>query len=401
MSGLSVDPAGAASGRAGGGGPDGSTLETVVVDHLAALEGLRAGWDALAVANRLPYCAPDWMLAWWRAAERPGASLRALAALEGDRLVGIAPFYVSRRRGGPARYSLLAAAASPRIEPLAARGRVDEVAAAFASALAGLDPAPDLIAFDGIPASSPWPALLARSWPAHRPTRVSVERSRPAPTAALRDLTFDGWLAAKSRNFRGQMRRAQRDLDGRGGRFRISGPDEVERDLEAFARLHHARWDPKGGSSALTPEVERMLPDAARELASGERFRLWCMDIGGEVVCAHLHLVAGGEVAWWLGGFDDAWASIHPSLQALATAIEDGMRRGEDRFDLGSGAQPFKYRFADAEDRLDWIRLYPPSGRRPLTLAAQAPAAVRRRISARLSKRLKERLRPAAARLPR
>jgi CelD/BcsL family acetyltransferase involved in cellulose biosynthesis len=110
--------------------------------------------------------------------------------------------------------------------------------------------------------------------------------------------------------------------------------------------------------------------------------------------------VGGGEVAWWLGGFDDAWASIHPSLQALATAIEDGMRRGEDRFDLGSGAQPFKYRFADAEDRLDWIRLYPPAGRRPLTLAAQAPAAVRRRISVRLSKRLKERLRPAAPRLP-
>lgn len=373
-------------------------LETVVVEELAGLDGLRAEWDELAVANRRPYCAPAWMVAWWQAADRPGAELRVLAAFDRGRLVGVAPFYVTSRPGRAARYRLLAAEASPRVEPLAAPGRRGAVAAAFAVALAHADPVPDVLAFDGIPAASPWPRLLADAWPSPGNTRVSVERSRPAPTAALRGITFEGWLASRSRNFRSQIRRARRDLEAVGGHFRVSGSDDVERDLAAFARLHHARWNPRGGSDALSTEVERMLPRVAHELAADERFRLWCMEVDGEVVCAHLHLVAGGEVAWWLGGFDDRFASLHPSLLALTVAIENGIARGEQRFDLGSGGQPFKYRFSDAEDRLDWVTLLPPMRRRALTLLERAPERMRARAAGVFSKRLKEQVRSVTRR---
>lgn len=387
MRGLTDAGSSAAQAESGG-------LQASVAESAGELDRITAAWDALAVSRGLPYCAPAWTLSWWRRADRDDAGLRVVAVRERSRLVGLAPFFFRRRPHGPARYRLLAAGVSSRVEPLAAAGREPEVAAALAAALAATEPRPDVVSFEGVRSASLWPQLIARAWPATRATGVVLERSRPAPTTALRGATFEDWLSARSRNFRGQIRRGRRDLEAAGGRFRISRPDELERDLATFARLHHGRWAHRGGSSALSPPVERMLLDAGRAL-SEDRFRLWCLDLEGETVCTHLHLAAGGELAWWLGGFNHRWARLAPSLQALATAIEDGIARGERRFDLGSGGQPFKYRFADGEDRLDWVTLLPPSPRRALTRAGRVPARARRVVADRFSKELKTRVRTA------
>nr|MBA3305256.1 hypothetical protein [Thermoleophilaceae bacterium] len=112
-----------------------STVRSVLIEDLAELEAYGASWDALAVKLGRPYCAPAWMLAWLRHAE-PRAKLRTVVALDGERMVGIAPFYVTRNRLGVGRYSLLAAASCSPVEPLAEPGREREAAAAFASCLA-------------------------------------------------------------------------------------------------------------------------------------------------------------------------------------------------------------------------------------------------------------------------
>ena len=53
-----------------------------------------------------------------------------------------------------------------------------------------------------------------------------------------------------------------------------STPAEIEQDIGAFIRLHHARWDPRGGSDALDEGVERMLHEIAQELVASGRLRL-------------------------------------------------------------------------------------------------------------------------------
>jgi CelD/BcsL family acetyltransferase involved in cellulose biosynthesis len=351
----------------------------LVVDT-ARLESLKREWDELAVQCSRPYCSPAWMLPWWRHMAPEGALLRVAASFDGERLVGLAPFWAQPRGPAPTRYRTLSAQTAEPQEILAAPDYVDEVAAVSAAVLAGASPRPAMLHFDRIAASSAWPERLRASWPGRR--RPALQRSHPTPAPALRleHENFESWLASKSGNFRQQIRRSRRRLEQSGGRFRISSGEELLRDMEAFTRLHNARWDHRGGSIALIGGTREMLLDVARELLPLERYRLWCLDLEGETISAHLFVAAGDEIAYWLGGFDDRFARDRPGLITLVAAIEDALERGERRVDLGPGAQDYKYRLANSEETHEFVTLVPPGIRQPLARGELAGRRIARTL---------------------
>jgi CelD/BcsL family acetyltransferase involved in cellulose biosynthesis len=321
--------------------------EAQLLDSVAALEQHVRAWDALAVARGRPYCAPGWMLSWLRAAAPRGAALRACVLRDGAELVGIAPFWTV---AGSGRYALLAERSAYPLEPLSVDGREADTAEAFAGLLA--EAGPREIVLTGLPSDSPWPSLLARHWPAS----ITCSREEPVPTLALRHTGMEAWLDTKSRNFRQQLSRGRRQLEEAGARFRIATQAELDRDIDSLARLHHARWNAKGGSRALDAPRETMLKLAGRALGV-ERFRLLSIDVDGEPISAHLFVRAGATRAYWLGGFDERWEACRPSMQVLAAAVEDAIECRDDRFELGPGGQHYKYRLADAEDAVAWVTL--------------------------------------------
>ncbi len=352
-------------------------------------------WDALAVRSSRPYCSPAWMLAWWRWVAEEGALLRAVAVTDAEqRLVGMAPFWVTGRRTLLPRYGLLGAGLAAPIEPLAQPGAEEEVAGATASALAAARPRAVVVALDGVPEGSPWPRLLRDAWPGPRRPSLSRESSRPIPTVDLVPGGYDEWFAARRSHFRQQMRRYRRRIEERGGEFTLPRtPEEVGTRLDAFRRLHEARWVGRGGSAALDARVEKMLAEVARELTAQGRFRLWCIDSGDRTISAHLFLAAGEEVSYWLGGFDREWRSHSPALQTVLAAIEDAFARGERRLDLGPGGQDYKYRLADGESRLDWLLLLPSGPLHPIARGRLAGIEFVRSIFRRLPPPARERTR--------
>jgi CelD/BcsL family acetyltransferase involved in cellulose biosynthesis len=365
-----------------------------VVSDATRAAALEEEWDALATAARRPFCAPAWMLAWWTHVRPAGALMRIVTVREDGRLIGIAPFYVDPGQRGPIRYRTLASGTSLRTEPLAVPGREKEVAAIVARTLRETTPAPDVISFEGCDSNSPWPEVLTTSWDSGRPAWNNCDWTIPAPVLRLNDRTYEEWFSQRSGNFRQQMRRTRRQMDDRGATFRLAQtPGELARDLEAFSQLHHARWDPKGGSEVLTPEVERMLAEAGPKMLAGNKFRLWSVDVDGHTISSHLFLAAGGEVAYWLGGFDDSWKSWRPSLQTILVAIEHAWEHGDQRMDLGGGAQDYKYRFADSDDTLQWLSVVPRGRRYLLTRVRLAPLPLRRRVMGRLGPGSRARLR--------
>lgn len=375
-------------------------LRAKVLEDLTALEGYRPAWDELAVTSGRPYCAPGWMLAWWRFVAGTEARLRVVVVEEHGRLVGVAPFVHERGRGGHV-LRLLASGTSSPVEPLAMPGTERAVARVIAGALTQARPRPTLISFEGLPQSSPWPRLLQEEWPGPVAAALARDRTIASPTLNLRGLSYEQWLGSRSSNMRGQLRRGQRQLVALGAHFRFSADaDELRGDLEDFARLHHARWSPRGGSEALDPHVERMLGAAGQELLHEGRFRLCSLEVDQEVVASMLFIVAGAEVAYWLGGFDEAWARYRPALQILDWVVADSIERGHDRLDLGPGDQPYKYRFADGEERLERWHVIPWG---PAYLPVRAwLGAVRttRNVASRLPETTKERLRRVVGRLP-
>jgi CelD/BcsL family acetyltransferase involved in cellulose biosynthesis len=375
-------------------------LTAELLDSLEAVEPTVADWDALAVDTKRPFCTPAWLLAWWRHAAPAGTLLRIVLVRDGERLVGVVPLFAARWRKLWA-YSLLGTHTTWRIEPIAVPGREIDVACAAAKELAAASPYPDLIHLEGVPADSPWPELLCKCWPSRHTWRHDRPVT-PAPTLALAADDLDGWLKGKSSNFRQQMRRMRRKLEKEGAVFRVAQtPAEVERDIPEFIRLHKARWDWRGGSMSLTDGSEAILREAGRELVGQGRFRLVSIELDGQVINSQLHLAAGGEVSYWNGGFDDRYAAFKPSFVGLVHAIGDALERGDSRFDLGPGAQDYKYRLADGQDLLQRITLIPPGRRAALARAVWAPIVVRYAITDRMTPERKRRIRDVLERTKR
>lgn len=364
-----------------------------ILDDLAQAEEIHGAWDELAVQRGRPFCAPAWMLAWWRNARPERAALRVVTIFDGDELIGLAPFFSVRTRGGIDELRFLGSRTSVRGEPLAVPGREQEVATAVVRRLRSVTPRIDLVLFEGVPTMSPWPTLLCGAWASQG--RPYKHRAYPtlAPTLDLTGRDYEQWFASRPSHFRQEVRRRRRRLEQQGAEFRLAQhAEDVVDALDAFFRLHHSRWQERGGSSVLNEPVQAMLLDAALALVEEIRFRIWTIVVSGEVISAHIFVAAGGEVAYWLGGFDEAWAKLGPAIQTVLKALEHSWSQGDRRMDFGAGAQEYKYSFAEGQDVLESVTIAPRTPRYPVTRAQLLPRRVRETASTRMSPELRERL---------
>jgi CelD/BcsL family acetyltransferase involved in cellulose biosynthesis len=373
-------------------------LRPLVVERPEDLTPHLAAWDALATAAGLPFCAPAWMLAWWREGRSGDARLRVVLALDADgALVGVGPFF-AQVAWGLAEYRLLGAGFCHRIGPLAQAGREHEVAAAIAAGLASAVPAPDSVVFEGIDAASRWPELIAEAWPGGRPPRLRTDVTMDAPTIVL-DAGYEAWMARRERKFRKEARRIARRLEEEDVRGRLT---DEEAAIAALLRLHHARWEERGGSS-VGEEAQRVVIEAARLLDDERRLAVALLEGPDGPIAAELVVRAGDSIVFWAGGFDPTWAKHAPGMQAMLLALEAAAGGGVREADLGGGAHEYKWRLADGNRPLAWRTLFPRGPRYPLIRLRLAPKHLRfgaralaRRLPAERQRQLRRLLRREA-----
>ena len=328
-------------------------------------------WDALAQQLGAPFCAPDWMLAWWRHGRTGDARLRVVLALDERGLAGVGPFFAQVHRFGVVDMRLLGAGFSHRIGPLARPGCEPEVAAALADALARMRPRADAVVFEGAERSDPWPDLIAAAWPGRRP-RLREDLRMDAPVIALGG-DYESWLARRPRRFRKEARRTERRLAEQQVHGRLSCEPQA---VQALMHLHAARWEDRGGSNVGT-QAAAVLADAAAALGPSGRLSVALLERAHEPVAAELVLRAGETAAFWGGGFAADWASFAPGTQTMLLALRALAEQGVALADLGGGAHEYKLRLADGNHPLVWRTLFPRGPRYPLIRARLAPRNAR------------------------
>jgi CelD/BcsL family acetyltransferase involved in cellulose biosynthesis len=350
-------------------------MRTIVAESAEALDPWVARWDSLAVATERPYCAPAWMLAWWEHMRPARADLRVILLADGEELLGVAPFFLHHGRAGRRDARVLCAGHSHRLD-LPATDR-PATAAAVARTLAS--ERPSLVSLEGFEASSEWPAILRRAWPARLPPATRTVARQPTPIVTLDPAGHSAWLAAQSKNFRKKTGQARRRLEQEDGWVELASDRGAA--IDAFVRLHSQRWEGRGGSSLNPGRTGAMLRAAADRLPE-DRLRLWTVRVGGEIVAAQVFVAAGGEVANWNGGWDERHARVQPPLLALLAAMDDAAARGERRIDMGGGDDHYKQRFADESVSLAIAStvLLPASVRTPLTRLELVPGQARRAL---------------------
>jgi CelD/BcsL family acetyltransferase involved in cellulose biosynthesis len=371
-------------------------MSSSFVGSVEELESVVGAWDDLAVANGKPACSPALMLGWQRLVS-PETDIVSVLVHESGALVGLAPLVLDRTSGrGDVR--IMGAGLLQRIGLLARPGTEDALAAAVGEHIGAIRPRPDVIALEAISAMEGWPARLRRGLRPYRQSRVHWTSRAVAPVVTLEGQTFDSWLATRSSNFRSEMARCRRRLEQRGGRVRLvtGASEDLDEMVRVLGALHRGRWAPVG-SGLIGPAIERLILDVAHAQPDGSRLRLWVVELDGEPIGAQLFFAAGGEVIYWNGGWNQAHADLKPGMMGILAATEDAIDRGERRLDLGGGAQPYKLRFADSNDPLEWAVVAPLQARYPRTWFElmrqqsrwrargafnQLPAPVRKRLKA-------------------
>ena len=378
--------------------------------------GLVDAWRALAEAQGNAFTTPEWYAAYARhyGADAPPFVVRVRDA-DGT-LAGLLPLCRDTKRSG-AGPSVLSgrtvrfagADVGDRFGPVAQPGREAEVARAAAGALGR-----EAVVLQNVDAGAERFGALGEGLRG----RVSSTRLRGGvlPYVPLTGHTWDTFLGARSRNFRQQVRRKERALvDGQGAVFRATAsPDEVNRDVAEFFRLHAARWDDReGGSTITSPTVHAFHTDFAAAALERGWLRMWFLEVPGdaaersstggerEAVAALYAWRIGGRYAYFQAGFDPAWAEKSVGLVLMAHTVRSAIEEGAEEYDLLLGDETYKARFATDEREVEVLVVA--GALDPTRLLAQVDAGVRRatdNMSPELRARLRDLARPVLARMP-
>lgn len=338
--------------------PPGFTVH--VIETVRALESLRREWTLLVAASGagLPFVTWEWHVAWWKhlRARRTfvNDSLFVHAVRRGSRLVGVAPFMLTRRpdhRLGLRTIEFMGA--DPHITELrrVICGPGDEatVYRALTTHLRGRGNDWDRIHWRGIERGSDAEAVLA--------DQASLQFTADVPTFVL-PLTgdWDQFRASRPRNLRESLRKCYNSLKRDGHRFDfevVSTPSGTTGALDDFFHLHRARAGEQGTVAHRdvfdTAEARQFLVDVCSRLAAAGKLRIFRLRIKGTVVATRIGFVEGSSLYLYYSGYDPAWGKYSVMTTTLAEALRHAIGEGTTSVNLSTGCDVSKTRWRPDE----------------------------------------------------
>jgi CelD/BcsL family acetyltransferase involved in cellulose biosynthesis len=349
--------AGSARGPVLGRRPGRSQDRIKLVTDISEVQELAGEWRPLAERRGNAFVTPEWFLAWLRQCGQGWEPHVAVVRASNGTLRGLLPLVSSKSSG---RQALRFCPLGDRFHPVADPGDEEAVAIAAAPAVASVDRGLRSLLLENVDSDAEWWQALAEASPAPLAT---VERAESAsPFVELAGLSWDEYLAGRSRQFRRQLRRRLRSLrkehDVQFRRTRRS--EEVAADLGTLFRLHDARWAERRGSSALSdPAIRAFHLEFATAALERGWLRLSVMEVDGVPIAAQYGWLIGGRWSLYNGGFDPAWYRHSPGFLLRAERIREAIEEGASECDMLLGDEAYKSRFATSSRRVCTVVLAP------------------------------------------
>lgn len=292
----------------------------------STLPGLRSEWEELwrEAPDPSPFLSPAWLLA-WEAAYAPGKVHAVAVRDDRGRLAALLPVFAWNGE-------LLLAGTGPSDHGgLLHRPGWADCAGSMMAAAASLDLPFRRVDFRQLLPSCP---LVRADIPAV---------IRPGESCQVLEVAgTDGMDHVPSRtraNWRYAMRRASRE-DGTVERVGAEGQAEV---LDALADLHRRRWAERGEPGVLSgARMQALLHAAAPKLAEQGSLLLLRLAIEGRTIAVLFAMRSRSEVAYFIGGFDPAYARLSPGAVLIGAAIQEAAAQGAARFDFLRGSEAYK-----------------------------------------------------------
>ena len=337
----------------------------VALERTSSLDAARDHWGRLAEHSTNVFATWEWASAWWRHFGRGRQPLVTSCHTANGETFALLPLYVWQKPGlRVAR--LIGHGPADELGPLCAPEDRPAVATALRRLLEEVRA--DIFLGEELLRSEAWSRHLG----------ATVRGTSSSPALPLRWGSWDEFLAARSSNFRQQVRRRERALGERGIRFRLcEDRDRLERDLDILFALHRDRW--VGGESEFT-RLAAFHRDFAASAFERGWLRLWFLEVDGTDVAAWYGLRFRGVESYYQAGRDPAWDRFAVGFVLLVHSIREAIADGMEEYRLGRGAEQYKSRFTGYDAELETLVLARGLKGR---LAVAAAEAVPRRTRAR------------------
>lgn len=295
---------------------------------------------------------PEFAATWWRHFGQGEPQLLACRAGDG-RLVALWPLY--RRRRGPLRLMrAIGHGCGDELSLVCRRRHRLDALAALEDALGSRSVDGDLLVLDLLPIgageigtdeSRAVRRLSESGWDRVDHRVLVAER---CPVLVAPDGGWEELLQSRSRNFRQQVRRRERQLcrDNAVDLHLVSDPDELTGAMEELFRLHQLRFD-RRESNTFAPARRRFHLDWAAVCLEREWLRLWALRIDGVTVAAWYGFRFGDAESFYQSGRDPKWQADSVGFVLLAHTIRAALGDGVCEYRFLRGGEAYKSRFSD------------------------------------------------------
>lgn len=289
-------------------------------------------WDALAAAAGNMFATREWQECWWR---HFGAGMPIIVADDEHQPGAIV---AAHRTGRLLRRVRLIGHGYADVLGVIAADRAD--VRGIDLIRRALDDGPwDVFVAQDVPVDNGWCDALG-----------GTELRRVAsPLVRLETDDWDEFLRSKSKNFREQLRRRQRKLEGSHEVvYRMATEETLADDFDTLFDLHLRRW---GDGALFAGPVSRRFHEEIGGIGLGRSWlRLWTLELDGKPVASLLGYRFSGADYFVQGGRHpdyESWSVGSLLLfHTVRCAVEDGMTE----YRLLRGNESYKWKLAN-DDR--------------------------------------------------
>jgi len=320
---------------------------------LEELERLRPEWFTLwqQCPDSTPFQSPAWLIGWWKHLGQ--GQLWVLELRQGDRLCGLAPFYLHQSDSrAPRELRFLGNAISDYRDILIDRACRTEGLNALSRHLEANDSEWDLMDLQQLCFGS---SALRLPIPSHWRSRTSKQEVCPVLRLPVHVKGLSEILPRSTFSKLAYYRRRLAKLPNT--TFELADRETFPGFFERFLYLHRARWTQRGQTGLLAhPQLESFHQEAASAFLHDGILRLYAFRCEGTIVASLYVFSHRTRVFFYLSGFDPAVASLSPGMLLIGHAIEQAIREGCETFDFLRGNEAYKYLWG-AKDEINYRRI--------------------------------------------
>lgn len=271
--------------------------------------------------------------------------LRILYAIDKNSVVGVAPFWITKKSVGLLSYNI--------IEPVTSENAdytgiilADQEEECLNQFLAYLFEQKDwdILQLVNLPQGSQTLKLLesnSRSLP-----RFRMREGIICPYITIPD-TEEKLLAELSPKFRRELKRRLRKLEREHGRVELKNYLQIgslEEAMDILFKLHQKRWSLKGETGIFCSEEARnTIKETARLFEERNWLRLFFLTVNGKPVAADFNLEYGGKMYGNLCGFDPDYSKYSVGHLLLWKVLQKCVEKGISEYDFMQGDEYYKY----------------------------------------------------------